>query len=76
MEQQNNDASEQNQNYKTVTQTSEDTVICDKKVFYTRKGYMKLLKLSDQSLGSPYSHVKSGRAEQFNFFSTSFFRPI
>jgi len=64
------------QNYKTVQQTSEDTIICDKKVFYTRKGYMQMLNLSVNSLGSPYSHVRNGKAEQFNFFNISFFRPI
>lgn len=64
------------QKFKTIQQTSDDTVVYDGKVYYTRKGYMNIMKLSENSLGSPYFHVKSGKAEQFNFFSTSFFRPI
>lgn len=64
------------QQYKTVTQTSPTTILCDNVVFYTRKGFMDHLGLSVNSIGTPYSHIKSGKAEQFNFFSTSFFRPL
>ena len=64
------------ENYKTVTQTSLTTIICDGKVFYTREAYMSEMGLSPRSLGSPYAHVKAGKAEQFNFFNTSFIRSI
>jgi hypothetical protein len=62
--------------FKTVTQISENSITCDGHVWLTRKAYSASLGLSPQSLGSPYAHVRAGRAAQFNFFSTSFFRVI
>ena len=64
------------QKFRTITQTSEDTITCDDKVFYSRQGYMKMKNLSRNSLSSPYQHVKSGKAEMFNFMGLSFFRPL
>jgi len=72
MKKQNDTAGE----FKTVIQISEDSVICDGHVWLTRLAYSRSLGLSKNSLGSPYSHVRNGKAAQFNFFSTSFFRVI
>lgn len=62
--------------YKTITQTSEDTIMCDGVIFWSRVGYGKMLGLSPMSLGSPYAHVRAGRAAHMNFMGLSFFRPI
>ena len=64
------------QNYQTITQTSEDTIICDGKIFWTRIGYGKMLGLSSQSLGTPYAHVRAGKAAHMTFMGLSFFRVI
>ena len=64
------------QEFKTIQQISEDTIICDGVIFWTRIGYMKLLQLSDRSISTPYHHVKRGKAEQFKLFSIPFFRPL
>ena len=65
----------------TITKTSENTIEAadssgHTQVWWTRKGYMEKMNLSANSLNSPYNHVRDNRAEQFNFFSMSFFRPI
>ena len=64
------------QEFKTITQTSPDTILCDGVVWYSRLGYGRLLGLSTQSLGSPYAHVRSGRAAHMTFMGLSFFRVI
>lgn len=65
----------------TITRTGLDTIIAPDanghpQKWWTRRGYMELMQLSANSLNSPYHHVRDNKAEQFNFFSMSFFRPI
>jgi len=64
------------QEFKTIRQTSEDTIICDGVIFWTRIGYGKMMGLSSQSLGSPYAHVRANKAAHMTFMGLSFFRPI
>ena len=59
-----------------ITKISEDSILFNGNVFYTRKGYMAKLGLSENSIRTPYVHVACGKAEHIKFFSISFFRSV
>ncbi len=65
-----------NTQYKTITQTSPDTILCDGVVWMTREKYMEHAGLSQNSIASLYFHVKSGKAERIDFFNMTFFRSL
>lgn len=59
-----------------ITKISENSILYEGNVFYTRKGYMSKLGLSENSIRTPYVHVSKGMAEHIKFFSISFFRAV